>query len=747
MKHYYFLKFFLLFLLLGLCHSSGWTQTPIFSPGMAITPFGSVSSPPGEDLTKIIDQNVYSKFLDFNIGDGMGFTVYMGGNSYVANNLEITTANDFSGRDPQNFEVLGSNNGTTFTSVATGSIPCVSSRYFKRSINFTNTTAFKYYRINYTNRCAINNYEFQVAETQLFGYLLTPPTAVCKEFTAQLDASGNVAIFPNDVDGGSGDDKEGFTLSLDKDNFDCSNLGPNEVELTVTDSDGLTATCMATVIVEDTVSPTITCPGNIVVDNDPGICGAVIIYNNKEEFYSSKNGNELIKINVNSGEITNIGAFGFSNTFTITFTPDGNAWTLVNSNQLGKVDIETGTVTPIGTPFSFSSYSIDSDSSGQLYVLGADSNLYKINSITGVSTLIAYTGLSSQMDISFDPWDKLYAINSSNNLYSINITTGELKTEAVITGGVNSEMGLAIKSDGTFYLTEYTNAPRLFRLNPETGATTFIANLETIYPHGGDFSNISLSSSDNCSGETINQIAGLPSGSEFPIGITTNTFEVTDASGNKFTCSFDVTVTDSEAPEALAKDITVQIGETGNVLITAADIDNGSSDSCGLGSMSVSPDTFTCSQVGVNTVTLTVIDNSGNEASTTATVTVEDNIPPSITCSGDIEVDTDLGLCQAMVTIPVPIVSDNCPFLGSGTGTESDPFTTLERANTVANGSYFFNINGNSFSTEIENGWILIASSSKTTSLPELQTTSGLTLQSNMILAPSVYADGSISAI
>src|SRR5690606_5806365 len=56
-------------------------------------------------------------------------------------------------------------------------------------------------------------------------------------------------------------------------------------------------------------------------------------------------------------------------------------------------------------------------------------------------------------------------------------------------------------------------------------------------------------------------------------------------------------------------------------------------------------------------------------------------------------------------------------------------------------------INGNRFSTVIEDGWILIASSSKTTSLPELQTTSGLTLQSNMILAPSVYADGSISSI
>jgi hypothetical protein len=44
---------------------------------------------------------------------------------------------------------------------------------------------------------------------------------------------------------------------------------------------------------------------------------------------------------------------------------------------------------------------------------------------------------------------------------------------------------------------------------------------------------------------TITQTAGLPSGSAFPIGETTNTFEVTDAAGNKSTCSFTVTINPS----------------------------------------------------------------------------------------------------------------------------------------------------------------------------------------------------------
>lgn len=48
--------------------------------------------------------------------------------------------------------------------------------------------------------------------------------------------------------------------------------------------------------------------------------------------------------------------------------------------------------------------------------------------------------------------------------------------------------------------------------------------------------------SDNCSGATTAQIAGLPSGATFPVGTTTNTFRVTDASGNTAQCSFKVTV-------------------------------------------------------------------------------------------------------------------------------------------------------------------------------------------------------------
>lgn len=50
---------------------------------------------------------------------------------------------------------------------------------------------------------------------------------------------------------------------------------------------------------------------------------------------------------------------------------------------------------------------------------------------------------------------------------------------------------------------------------------------------------------DNVSATTV-QVTGLPSGSQFPVGTTTNTFRAYDAARNVTVCSFDVIVTRSE---------------------------------------------------------------------------------------------------------------------------------------------------------------------------------------------------------
>src|SRR5439155_629350 len=81
--------------------------------------------------------------------------------------------------------------------------------------------------------------------------------------------------------------------------------------------------------------------------------------------------------------------------------------------------------------------------------------------------------------------------------------------------------------------------------------------------------------SDRCSGATTVQTAGSPSGSAFPLGTTSNTFQATDGAGNAASCSFTVTVVDAEPPTiACPANVTVPStpGACGAVVTYAAPV-------------------------------------------------------------------------------------------------------------------------------------------------------------------------------
>ena len=148
------------------------------------------------------------------------------------------------------------------------------------------------------------------------------------------------------------------------------------------------------------------------------------------------------------------------------------------------------------------------------------------------------------------------------------------------------------------------------------------------------------------------------------VGDNTITLTVTDPNGNSATCTSTVTIEDNIAPTATCQPFTAQLDANGTVTITGADVDGGSTDACGIATLSVSPDTFSCAEIGDNTVTLTVTDVNGNTSTCTTTVTVEDNIAPTITCPGDFIVDNDPGICGAVVNYTVT-TADNCSSGGS----------------------------------------------------------------------------------
>ncbi|MEO1623538.1 MAG: HYR domain-containing protein [Bacteroidota bacterium] len=169
-------------------------------------------------------------------------------------------------------------------------------------------------------------------------------------------------------------------------------------------------------------------------------------------------------------------------------------------------------------------------------------------------------------------------------------------------------------------------------------------------------------SSDNCPGTLSFLINGVSSIDYNcgDVGTFAVTMTVTDQAGNSDDCTAMVTVEDNVAPMAMCADMTVSLDSFGVASIDPEDIDNNSSDACGIASRSLDVSSFDCSNIGANTVVLTVTDNNGNSSTCSATVTVEDNRGPEVMCQDvrvNLEEDGTLKVAASMFDAGS---TDNC---------------------------------------------------------------------------------------
>uniref|UniRef100_UPI00386CCF81 hypothetical protein n=1 Tax=Algibacter sp. Ld11 TaxID=649150 RepID=UPI00386CCF81 len=407
-----------------------------------------------------------------------------------------------------------------------------------------------------------------------------PPTAICTNITIQLDASGSASIVPEDIDGGSSDNCTTITLSASQSTFDCTNLGENSVILTVTDGNNLESTCTALVTVEDNVAPEAICFSDIdvAIDSAGNASISVADINNGSTDNCSI---DTITIDQTEFDCSNLGA----NTVTLTVT-----------DTSGNIDTCTTTVNIVdnqGPAVACKNITVELDNTGVATIVPGD-----IDDGSSDCSGLGSTSLSQSI---FD----------CSNLGDNNVTL------TVIDNVGNEESCTAVVTV-------------LDTVKPTVICQDFTAQLDTTGNVTITTANIDNGSSDACGIDTIT--LDVTTFNCDNIGNNAVTLTVTDLNGNSDSCTANVTVEDNVAPTALCQAITVQLDATGNASITADQIDNGSTDACGIASLALDITTFDCTSVGDNTVELTVTDNNGNSSICTTTVTVEDNVPPTALC-------------------------------------------------------------------------------------------------------------------
>jgi hypothetical protein len=177
-----------------------------------------------------------------------------------------------------------------------------------------------------------------------------------------------------------------------------------------------------------------------------------------------------------------------------------------------------------------------------------------------------------------------------------------------------------------------------------------------------------VDTTDNCPGITL--VCSPASGSAFPVGTSPVTCTATDAAGNTATCSFNVTVNDTEAPVAICP-ADVNVSNDPGQCSAVVDYIASATDNCPGATILCSPASGSAFPVGTSPVTCTATDAAGNTATCSFNVTVNDTEAPVAICPPNITVHTDSGRCDGEEVSFSATGSDNC----SGITTTCNPPT------------------------------------------------------------------------
>ena len=442
---------------------------------------------------------------------------------------------------------------------------------------------------------------------------VTAPTAVAKNITVQLDATGNVSITPAQINNGSIDNCSVASYSLDQTSFDCSNVGQNNVTLTVTDANGNSSTATAVVTVQDSTAP-LAIAQNITVQLD------------------ATGRASITSAQINNGSTDNCSIATFAldkSTFDCSNVGQNNV-TLTVTDGSGNASTATAVVTvqDITAPVAIAkNITVQLDAAGEASITPAQIN----NGSTDNCSIATYALDRSGFDCS----------NIGENIVTLTVTDGS--------GNASTATALVTVQDTIKPVFTSTQSNTIVALDAITGKAV-LADYTT-----------AATASDNCSISGITQfpLAGTALVINEP---TTVTLTVKDPSGNTSTQSFTITATDQTAPFVpVLADVTGECSATATAPTTT--------DNFAGAVIGTTTDELTYNTQGTHVIHWSFADGNGNISTATQNVVIKDVTAPIVPVLADVT-----GECSATATVPT--TTDNCAGTVTGTTTDEITYNT-----------------------------------------------------------------------
>ena len=104
-------------------------------------------NPPNEIAVNLKDGDVNTKWLSFT---STGWAAYQLSSPVAVQRYQLASANDAVGRDPQDWQFQGSNDGKNWTTLDTQSGETFPARFYEMEYALPKPAAYRYYRLNVT---------------------------------------------------------------------------------------------------------------------------------------------------------------------------------------------------------------------------------------------------------------------------------------------------------------------------------------------------------------------------------------------------------------------------------------------------------------------------------------------------------------------------------------------------------------------------------------------------------------------